>query len=117
MELYSYLDSLGERALYCDTDSVIFVQKVCEPPLIECYDALGDMTSKLKYNVYIAEFVSAEPENCFYKLCNSVTREEKIVCKVRGITLNYNASQLVNLDVVKDMVLNGGPNVTDSTHR
>lgn len=27
MHLYAYLDKLGERVLYCDTDSVIFVQK------------------------------------------------------------------------------------------
>jgi hypothetical protein len=29
------------------------------------------------------------------------------VCKVRGITLNYSASQLVNFDVMKDMILRG----------
>jgi hypothetical protein len=44
MHLYAYLDKLGERALYCDTDSVIFLQKADEPPLMECGDALGDMT-------------------------------------------------------------------------
>ena len=27
------------------------------------------------------------------------------MCKVRGITLNYNASQLVNFDVIKYMIL------------
>jgi len=41
MLLYAYLDKLGERANYCDTDSVIFVQRTDEPPLIECGDALG----------------------------------------------------------------------------
>ena len=35
MELYSYLDRLGERALYCDKDSVLFVKKESNPPLIE----------------------------------------------------------------------------------
>jgi hypothetical protein len=29
------------------------------------------------------------------------------VCKVRGITLNYNASKFVNFDVIREMVLNG----------
>ena len=42
MHLYSHLDKLGERALYCDTDSVIFVQKDGEPPLVRCGDALGE---------------------------------------------------------------------------
>jgi len=42
---YAHPDKLGKRALYCNTDSVIFVQKDGEPPLIKCGDALGDMTS------------------------------------------------------------------------
>jgi hypothetical protein len=29
------------------------------------------------------------------------------VCKVRGITLNYNASKMVNFDVIRDMILRG----------
>jgi len=53
IHLYSYLHKLGERALYCDTDSVIFVQKTDEPPLIEYGDALGDMTSELsRINIF-----------------------------------------------------------------
>jgi len=30
---------------------------------------------------------------------------ENIVCRVRGITLNYHASQLVKFDVFRDMIL------------
>ena len=30
---------------------------------------------------------------------------EKTVCKVRGITLNYHASKLVNFEVMKAMIL------------
>jgi len=29
------------------------------------------------------------------------------MCKVRGITLNFKASQLVNFETIKDLVLNG----------
>ena len=47
IHLYPYLDKLGVRGLYCDTDSVIFVQKANEPPLIKCGDALGDTTSEI----------------------------------------------------------------------
>ena len=36
---------------------------------------------------------------------NSATGESKTVCKVRGITLNYSASQLVNFEKIKDMIL------------
>ena len=67
MHLYAHLDKFGERALYCDTDRFIFVQKVDEPPLIECGDALGDITSELKGDDYISEFVSGAKNNA-YKL-------------------------------------------------
>ena len=36
---------------------------------------------------------------------NSATGESKTVCKVRCITLNYSASQLVNFEKIKDMIL------------
>ena len=43
--------------------------------------------------------------------------EEKSVCKVRVITLNYKTSLLVNFDTIKDMVLKGAPPVTVHTDR
>ena len=91
MHLYVHLDKLVERALYSDTDRVIFVQKDDEPPLKECADALGDMKPYLKGNECISEFVSGDPKNIAYKLCISVTGVVKTVCTVRGITLNYKA--------------------------
>jgi len=48
MYLYAHMDKLGERALFCNTDSVIFVQKDGESPPVQFGDALGDMTSELK---------------------------------------------------------------------
>ena len=37
------------------------------------------------------------------------TQAPKTVCKFRGITLNYTASQLVNTDVIKIMISKKGP--------
>jgi hypothetical protein len=96
---------LQERAIYCDTDSVIFVQQSAEYPLVETGDSLGAMTSELKPSEIIEEFVSRGPKTYAYKLVNTVTGERKRVCKVRGITLNYNASRLINFDVIRDMML------------
>ena len=105
LHLYKYLDTLQERAIYCDTDSVIFVQPSAESPLVETGDNLGAMTSELKPSEYIEEFVSGGPRNYAYKVVDSVTGERKHVCKVRGITINYNAARLVNFDVIRDMIL------------
>ena len=57
------------------------------------------MTSELKPGESICEFVSGGSKNYAYKSTNSVTGEEKTICKVRGITLNYSASQLVNFKI------------------
>ena len=45
-----------------------------------------------------------------------MTGEEKTVCKVRGITLNYSASQLVNFESIKHMILRGNETDTVTVH-
>jgi hypothetical protein len=110
IHLYAYLDKLQERAIYTDTDSVIFIQNDAEPPLIECGDKLGSMTNELQPGEFIEEFVSGGPKNYAYRVVCGGTDASKTVCKVRGITLNYSASLLVNFDVIRDMILKtGGP--------
>ena len=96
--------------LFTDTDSVIYIQNDDEPPLIECGDKLGSMTNELQPGEFIDEFVSGGPKNYAYRVINrtDTTQTPKTVCKVRGITLNYSTSQLVNFDVIKDMILNRG---------
>ena len=102
--LYGYLDKLQERALNTDTDSVVFIQPRDCATLVEIGDYLGAMTSELKPNKINSEYISGGPKNYAYKTLNSVTGAEKAVCKVRGITLNYNASQLVNFEKIKAMI-------------
>jgi G:T-mismatch repair DNA endonuclease (very short patch repair protein) len=109
IHLYTYLDRLQERALYCDTDSVFFVQKDDEPALIPRGDQLGAMVNELRPGEYITEFTSGGPKNYAYRVLDTSTGQYTTVCKVRGITLNYDAKHLVNFDVIKDMILKPGP--------
>jgi len=62
---------------------------------------------KAKAREFICEFVSGGPKNYAYKSIDSVTGKEKTSCKVRGITLNYSASQLVNFESIRRMILKG----------
>ena len=71
---------------------------------VEIGENLGAMTSQLRPSEFIEEFISAGPKNYAYKIVDSVTGERKTVCKVRGLTLNYNASQLVNFEFIKGMI-------------
>jgi hypothetical protein len=66
----------------------------------------------MKAEKYIFEYVGARPKNYAYKTVHSVTGECRTVCKVRGMTLTYSASQLVNFDKIKYMILKRDGNGT-----
>jgi len=91
-----------------DTDSVFYIQPKDEPNLIETGDKLDEITSEWRSTEYVSEFVSGGPKNYAYKTIVTVTSRVATVCKVRGITLNYIAKQLVNFDVIGDMILETG---------
>ena len=96
--LYEALEKLGERVLYYDTDSVIFVQSTPEqwhPPMS---DFLGDYTDELDGR-HIVTFASGGPKNYCYAL-----NDGSSVVKVKGITLNHRSSQQINLETIVDMV-------------
>jgi len=62
IHLYRYLDQLGEKAIYCDTDSVIYIQLRDKPNPSETGYRLGDMTYELRLTEYVFEFVSGGPK-------------------------------------------------------
>jgi hypothetical protein len=106
LKLCDYLNKLGQFVLYCDTDSVVFVQKTAEHPKIAIGDYLGYLTNELQEygpNSYIDEFVSGGPKNyAFLVICPSTGRSK---CKVKGITLNNDSSKVVNFATLKSMIL------------
>jgi len=90
---------LGERVLYFDTDSVIYLEEPDQPsPLLGDY--LGEFTSELETDDYIEEFVSGGPKNYGYK-----TKKRKVECKVRGFRLNSEGKTQLNYDVMHQNVL------------
>ena len=48
LKLYEYLCELGECVLYCDSDSVIFIQNVDVPRKVRAGDYLGHLTDELE---------------------------------------------------------------------
>ena len=106
-KLYSYLDMLQQRVLYYDTDSVIYVSQANETE-VPTGQFVGDMTNELESygpGSYISNFVSGGPKNYSFKIYSTKKQKEEIICKVKGICLNYAASKLVNFDTIKKMVL------------
>ncbi|CAH1106576.1 unnamed protein product [Psylliodes chrysocephalus] len=110
LKLYSYLEKLEDRVLYYDTDSVIYVSRP-EALDIPTGEFIGDMTDELEKEgsgSYITEFVSGGPKNYAYKVWSTKDQDFKITCKVKGISLNHSASQKINFNSIKRMVLNPG---------
>lgn len=63
------------------------------------------MTNETDPDEYIEEFLSGGPKNYAYRTVNARTLERKTLCKVRGINLNYAATQLVKFDSTRDLIL------------
>ena len=98
LKLYSYLEKLDKNVLYFDTDSIIYISRPGGySPSLGPY--LGDLTNELQPDEFIVEFVSGGPKNYAYH-----TNKGLEVCKVRGFTLNYKNSKLVNFQAIKDLV-------------
>ncbi|XP_072400750.1 uncharacterized protein [Diabrotica undecimpunctata] len=93
---------VGDRAFYYDTDSIVYVAKpgLKDLPTGQC---IGDLTDELGGG-FISEFVSGGPKNYAYKYILP-DGQQKICCKVKGISLNYAVSKTINFDKIKEMVL------------
>lgn len=98
LELYDLLEKLGERVLYCDTDSVIYTYRDGEydPPL---GPYLGELTDELGSGDYINIFTSSGPKSYGYS-----TAKGKVCMKAKGITLNAVNSQVIRLDTLIGLV-------------
>ena len=99
LKLYDALERLGERVLYFDTDSVIYLEETPTQfkPTLGSY--LGDFASELEDDEYIQEFVSGGPKNYGY-----TTNKGKVECKVRGFRLNSEGHTQLNYDVMRQNV-------------
>ena len=98
LKLYESLDTLQEQVLYYDTDSVVYEWRP-DQPSIATGDFLGDMSDELDGDV-ITEFVSGRAKNYGYTI-----RQGKVVCKVRGFSLNVRGAAALNFQTMKDNVL------------
>src|SRR5580765_1759142 len=108
LKLYSYLERLDRRVLYYDTDSCIYVS-TGDPNEYEprTGNFLGDMTDELESygrGSYIEAFVSGGPKFYAYVVRTPDGRTHES-CKVKGITLNYENSRLINFNSIRNLLL------------
>lgn len=114
VHLYDYLEKLQTRCLYYDTDSVIYTCAVNEQPL-PLSDYLGDLTDELAdygKDSYISEFVCSAEKSYSY-IVKIPNKPDTVVCKVKGITLNYENATKINFESMKKLVLSDQNSIID----
>ena len=110
LKLWAVMQRLGDRVLYHDTDSIIFSVKEGEyiPPL---GSYLGQLTDELTCKElgcrkehcsghWIEEFVSCGPKNYSFRVNTG-----EVICKVRGFSLNYKSSLILNFNSMKEALV------------
>ena len=107
LKLWSVMIKLQDRVIYHDTDSVIFSVKETDKYIPPLGKFLGNLTNELtcketgckgcEIGHWIEEFVSCGPKNYSFKLNTG-----EVSCKVRGFSLNYKNSQIINFESMKE---------------
>ncbi|KAG8192310.1 hypothetical protein JTE90_002131 [Oedothorax gibbosus] len=96
LKLYAAIDKLDQDVLYFDTDSIIYRSTGSNDPPLGNY--LGEFTDELDGET-IVKFASGGPKNYGY-----ITNKDTTICKVRGFTLNYRNSLIINFDVMSRLI-------------
>lgn len=99
MVLWDAMNLLGDRVLYCDTDSVIYLLDGDDDTKnIKSSSKLGEWKDECE-GEYITDFVSIAPKSYAYKLTSGET-----VVKCKGVTLNHENAKVVTFETMKDLV-------------
>lgn len=115
LQLYKFLDIVGERALYCDTDSVAYISRPGESDL-PLGNHLGDLTDQVADDhgpgSFIVEFCAGGPKNYAYVVAVKGNLNNLKMCiKVRGISINKSCDSLVTFKNLKKMVMGYKDNI------
>ena len=100
IRLYKILESLQERAVYFDTDSIIAIEpKNQEDRIIKLGKGLGDLVNEIDPDPTAISFISGGPKCYALKTCSG-----RVKLVVKGLNMNRFSNELT-YDKFKDMVL------------
>ncbi|XP_028132068.1 uncharacterized protein LOC114327599 [Diabrotica virgifera virgifera] len=105
LRLYEMIDKLGEAVAYFDTDSIVYIDD--GKNTVKTGDMLGDWSDELGTDDYIIDWRSTGPKSYYYK-----THKGKEVTKIKGFTLNYENSQVLNGQTMSSIIDDPSQKVT-----
>ncbi|KAL3079526.1 hypothetical protein niasHT_037896 [Heterodera trifolii] len=107
LHLYDYMEQVSAiddaELLYCDTDSIYYVNKMGGPCVAEG-EALGQMKRE-HTDRRIVEFVAGGPKNYGIRHTARDGTDERANLKIRSFRLSYTAQQLLTFEAMKDLTL------------
>lgn len=107
LKLTRMLRQVGkERALYCDTDSVVYVHREGDDE-VETGEALGQWSSELEEGVWGTKFMALAPK-CYMMLYNDEGKrkeKESAILKTKGVTLTSENLRQLNADNMEKIIL------------
>ena len=107
LKLTAMLRHVGpERALYCDTDSVVYVEKPGDEK-IETGEALGQWSSEMDEGVWGEEFMALAPK-CYllrYNEAGRVKERESCIIKAKGVTLTRENLREIHADNMRKIIM------------
>jgi len=104
LQLYQYLEKLGTRVLYLDTDSVIYTTLTKTEKDLPLGNFLGELTNEIPSG-HITEFASTGPKNYAYHVKDLRGGGNYEVVKVKGFSLNARTCKKINFKSLKNMIL------------
>jgi hypothetical protein len=110
LRLYETLDKLGEVVVYYDTDSVVYIDDGKNTIKTGCL--LGEWTDELGKDVWIVDWLSTGPKSYCYK-----TNTDKVVCKIKGFTLNYETSKKIDSNSINNILEKKGSKISTQYNR
>lgn len=102
LRLLKELKRIGDRVVYHDTDSIVYLRQPGKPD-IEEGQFLGDWESETG-NDLIDQFIGLAPKTYAYSYICSKTGERKKFVKVKGFPLDGRTSQKLTLDHFREVL-------------
>ena len=104
------LDILGDRGVYHDTDSIVYIVGDLDTELVKTVCMLGDWCDELGKSVCINYSVLTGPKSYGFRETTS-----KEMVKIKGFTLNYKNSQKLNIEAMEEILLFNEEKMYNST--
>lgn len=98
LELYQAMEKLGDRTMYCDTDSVIYHESPGDEEL-PTGPYLGCLQDEVPQGKHITSYIASAPKSYCLKFSDNTE-----CIRSKGITLNYLNRQIFNFDSVRRVI-------------